>query len=234
MAHAGYAVVVASTTQRNNEVAADEIRATGGRALPIELDVGVEASVSRGVEAALTHFGRIEVLVNNAGLKGGYFPPDQRRLTDVPLDRWRRMFEVNVEGPLICTQHCVPSMLEAGTGSVINIGSGAAQNDTEGGGAYAASKAALEAFSRTLAAELRDAHIAVNSIVPGNTQTERTDLNRLRPGQADRMMKTATCVPLTLFLARQRDAQFTGQTIKALDWNEQNGFGGREVWGVLA
>jgi NAD(P)-dependent dehydrogenase (short-subunit alcohol dehydrogenase family) len=234
MARAGYSVAVASTTQPNNEAAAEEIRATGGRALAIELDVGVEASVIRAVEQALAQFGRIDVLVNNAGLKGGFFPPDRRRLADLPLDRWRRMFEVNVEGPLMCAQRCVPAMLEVGAGSIINIGSGAAQRDEEGGGPYAASKAALHAFSRTLAAELLSAHIAVNSIIPGNIQTERTDLSRLRPGQADRMLKTAAIVPLTLFLAGQREAHITGQTISLLEWNVENGFGGREVWGVLA
>jgi 3-oxoacyl-[acyl-carrier protein] reductase len=125
-------------------------------------------------------------------------------------------------------------MIEAGAGSIINISSGAAQRDEEGGGGYAASKAALDAFSRTLANELRASCIAVNSIVPGNTQTERTDLSRLRPGQADRMLKTSAIVPLTLFLAGQREAQVTGQTINVLQWNVENGLGGREVWGVLA
>jgi len=234
MARAGYSVVVASTTQPNNEAAAQEIHASGGRALAIEVDVGVEASVAQAVDQALAHFGRIDVLVNNAGLKGGIFPPERRRLAEVPLDRWRRMFSVNLEGPLMCAQRCVPAMLEAGAGSIINISSGAAQRDEEGGGAYAASKAGLEAFSRTLAAELRAAHIAVNCIVPGNTQTERTDLSRLRPGQADRMLKTAAIVPLTLFLARQREAQITGLTINVLRWNVENGLGGREVWGVFA
>ena len=134
----------------------------------------------------------------------------------------------------MCVQRCVPAMLDVGAGSIINIGSGAAQRDEEGGGPYAASKAALHAFSRTLAAELRGARIAVNTIIPGNMQTERTDLRRLRPGQADRMLKTAAIVPLTLFLARQDDAQITGQTIGLLEWNMENGLGGREVWGLLA
>jgi NAD(P)-dependent dehydrogenase (short-subunit alcohol dehydrogenase family) len=234
MARVGYRVVVASTTQANNEAAAEEIRAAGRQALALELDVGVEASVAQAVDHTLAEFGRIDVLVNNAGLKGGTFPPDRRHLTDVPLDRWRRMFAVNVEGPLMCVQRCVPAMLDVGAGSIINIGSGAAQRDEEGGGPYAASKAALQAFSRTLAAELRGARIAVNTIIPGNMQTERTDLSRLRPGQADRMLKTTAIVPLTLFLARQDDAQITGQTIGLLEWNMENGLGGREVWGLLA
>jgi NAD(P)-dependent dehydrogenase (short-subunit alcohol dehydrogenase family) len=233
LAGAGYHTVVTSTTQANNEAAAAEIRASGGEALAIELDVGIEASVAQAVKQTLAHFGRIDVLVNNAGLKGGFFPADARQLADVSLDRWRRMFAVNVEGPLLCAQHCVPHMRQAGAGSIINIGSGAARRDEVGGGPYAASKAALEAQGRTLAAELRAERIAVNTILPGNTQTERTDLNRLSPGQGDRMVKTATCVPLTLFLAAQREAQVTGQAIDALQWNVENGFGGREVWGVL-
>jgi NAD(P)-dependent dehydrogenase (short-subunit alcohol dehydrogenase family) len=234
LAHAGYGVVVASTTQPNNQAVAEEIHACGGRALALELDVGVEGSVDRAVEQALAHFGRLDVLVNNAGLKGGYFPADRRQLADVPLDRWRRMFAVNVEGPLRCAQRCVPAMRAAGAGSIINLGSGAARRDEAGGGPYAASKAALEAVSRTLAAELCADHIAVNTILPGSTQTEHTDLSQLRPGQAERIVKTATCVPLIRFLARQREAQTTGQTIDALAWNIEHDFGGREVWGVLA
>jgi NAD(P)-dependent dehydrogenase (short-subunit alcohol dehydrogenase family) len=234
LAGQGYRVVVASTTTANNEAVVEEIQASGGEALAVELDAGVEASVAAMVEHALTRFGRIDVLVNNAGLKGSFFPPDERRLEAVSLDRWRRMFAVNVEGPLLCMQHCLPAMREAGAGSIINIGSGSALRDEEGGGPYAATKAALHAFTRTLANELRSAHIAVNAILPGNTQTEHTDLNNLRPGQANSMLKTATCVPLTLFLAGQREAEVTGQLINALEWNAEHGLGGREVWGVFA
>src|SRR4051812_37544332 len=96
LAGAGYRVVVASTTQANNEAIAEEIRAGGGEALAVELDVSDEASVARVVDETLDRFGRIDVLVNNAGLKGGHFPAEQRRLVDVSLDRWRRMFAVNV------------------------------------------------------------------------------------------------------------------------------------------
>ena len=76
MARVGYRVVVASTTQANNERAAEEIRAAGGQALALELDVGVEASVAQAVDHTRAAFGRIDVLVNNAGLKGGTFPPE--------------------------------------------------------------------------------------------------------------------------------------------------------------
>jgi NAD(P)-dependent dehydrogenase (short-subunit alcohol dehydrogenase family) len=186
------------------------------------------------VEQAYARFGRLDVLVNNAGLKGGFFPPDRRQLFNVPLDRWRRMFAVNTEGPLLCAQHCVPLMREAGAGSIINISSGAATRVQEGGGPYSASKAALDALTRTLAAELRPSRIAVNGITPGNTQTEHTDITRLRPGQADTMVKTGTSVPLVLFLAGLREAEVTGQIINAPQWNLENGFGGRERWGVLA
>lgn len=231
-ARGGYNVVVASTTQERNQGVADEITAAGGHALAIRLDVADEDSVAEGFKTALDRFGRVDVLINNAGLKPGFTPPEQRLLKDLQLDVWRRSLEVNATGPFLCARGAIPSMLEHGRGAIINVSSGAGMNPRAGGGVYGVSKAALNFFTGILAAELAEERISVNGLLPGFTAVEGTRLDPGRSGPTP--LKPETCLPVCLFLAAQDPIEVTGQQINVLKWNEEHGFGGEEKWSAFS
>ena len=223
-----YQVVVASTTAANNDAVTSEIEADGGEALSIPLDVSQEDQVKRAFAQAVARFGRVDVLINNAGLKGGHMPPDGRMLKDGPFANFWRIFEVNVAGAFLCSREAAQLMVEQGRGSIINISSGARPGD----GPYSASKAALNALTLTMAAELKDQNVAVNAIYPGATQLERPSTFRPASASQPKRVKIDTTLPLALYWAAQDPIDETGQIVDALAWNEAHGLGGWERWGA--
>ena len=228
----GYRVVVASTTQERNEAVADLIQEAGGQALAVQLDVSEETEVQRAMAEALDHFGRIDVLINNAGLKPGFTPVEQRLIKDLLLDTWQSSIAVNATGPFLCARAAIPSMLENGRGAIINVSSGAGMNARAGGGVYAVSKGALNMLTGVLAAELTEHNISVNGLLPGFTAVEGTHLDRSRSGPTP--LKPETCLPACLFLAAQDPIELTGEQINVLKWNEAHGFGGEAIWSAFA
>ncbi len=140
------------------EEAARDVEAAGGRALALPVDVRKEGEIWEAVDETLAAFGRIDVLVNNAA----YFQSAPFEETD--LETWRLTMDVNVHGAALCTQAVLPSMLERGSGRIINISSGAATNFYPGIWAYGASKAALEALTVYTAGELGPKGIAANAL----------------------------------------------------------------------
>lgn len=231
-ANEGYSVVVASTTQERNEAVADLIREAGGQALAVKLDVSDEADVKRATSEALDRFSRIDVLINNAGLKPGFTPAEQRLLKDLQLDTWLISLRVNATGPFLCAREAIPSMLAVGRGAIINVSSGAGMNARAGGGVYAISKGALNMLTGILAAELKEHNISVNGLLPGFTAVEGTRLDPSRGGPTP--LKPETCLPVCLFLATQDPVQVTGEQINVIKWNEDHGLGGEEVWSAFA
>lgn len=228
----GYNVVVTSTTQERNETVADQIREAGGSAMAVQLDVSDEANVKSAMAEALDRFGRIDVLINNAGLKPGFTPLEQKLLKDLQLDTWLTSLRVNATGPFLCAREAIPSMLENGGGSIINVSSGAGMNARAGGGVYAVSKGALNMLTGILAAELKDNNISVNGLLPGFTAVEGTRLDPSRSGPTP--LKAETCLPVCLFLAAQDPIEVTGEQINVIKWNESHGFGGEDVWSAFA
>ena len=166
LARRGADVVVNSRS--NSEEAssvADEARALGVRALALLADVGDEAQVHQMVETAVGELGRIDVLVNNAGLR------DSSPITDMSVERWRQAMAVNLDGPFFCTRAVVPGMIEAGWGRIINV---AGLNAFKGRADWAhvcASKMGAIGLTRSLAMELAPHGILVNHIVPGAFDT---------------------------------------------------------------
>lgn len=150
------------------QAATDELRAvTEVVALPG--DVADPAHVERLVQAGLDHFGRIDVLVNNASTIG---PSPMPVLDAYPLDALAEVFQVNTIAPLHLTQRVLPSMRARGEGVIVNVTSDAAVQAYPGWGGYGASKAALEHLSRVLAAELEGSGIRVYSVDPGDMNTQ--------------------------------------------------------------
>ena len=151
---------------------AEEVAAEAGRlgteAVALRGDVAREDDVKALVAATLERFGRLDVLVNNAGIMV------RGPMLAVPAEECRRMFDVNVTGTMLCTRHALPAMIERKGGRIINLSSQLAQRAVGGGGfaAYAATKGAIESLTRALAAEVGVHGITVNAIAPGGIDTD--------------------------------------------------------------
>ena len=145
--------------------AAHQALGAGDAALSLHGDVSRPDQVARAVDATLAAFGRLDALVNNAGI--AVFKP----VLDTGLDEWSRVLEVNLSGPFICTQACVPAMLASGGGSIVNITSISGTRASTLRVAYGTSKAALVHLTKQLAAELGTRGIRVNAVSPGPVDT---------------------------------------------------------------
>ncbi len=168
LAAAGAAVTVNYSTGRDGaERVVAEIKAKGGRAVAVKADVAKAADVQRLFEETKKAFGRVDVLVNNAGVY--QFQP----LEDVTEDEFHRQFNTNVLGTLLATKEATRYFGPDG-GSVINISSIASEDAVPAASVYSATKAAVDSVTRVLAAELGPRHIRVNAIAPGGVETEGT------------------------------------------------------------
>ena len=225
LAEAGCSVVVAARTESPRRqlpgtvyTTAKEVEALGQLALPVGCDVRDEESVRAMAEASLAKFGRIDVLVNNAGI-GSYAP-----FLETPPDIWERVLAVNLRGTFLCCQAVLPAMIERSQGSVVNISSLAADlvrtgghGETEDarfiGQPYGAAKAAVERLSRGLAAEMEEHNIAVNALKPAKPVL--TEGFKLQRPNADwsRWVGPETMVQATLFLAGQDASGLTGAVV---------------------
>ena len=136
-----------------------------GDVLALECDVADPNQVKTSIDRVATHFGRIDALVNNAGI--AVFKP----LLETTFDEWQRVLAVNLNGPFLCTQACAPVMLKNGGGAVVNISSISGLRASALRVAYGTSKAALDHLTRQQAAELGNLGIRVNAVAPGPVDT---------------------------------------------------------------
>lgn len=189
----GFTVLVGSRNFENGETAAKGI---GADAHALQLDVTDQASISAAAEQIRNEFGRLDVLVNNAGISHAGKPgtPFEEilkttRMSVVSLDEVRTIFETNVFGVIAVTQAMLPLLREAPAGRIVNISSGAgsltiqANPDNPGRqkfGTYSASKTALNAVTLALSIDLESTNIKVNAVCPGFTST---DLNNFEGTQ---------------------------------------------------
>lgn len=217
LAAEGASVVVnyASSKSGAERVVAD-IAAAGGKAVAVQADVSKEADVLRLFAQTTAAVGRLDVLVNNAGVYEFF------RIEEMTEARYRRMFDLNVLGLLLATREAV-KQFGADGGAIINIGSVAATSAPTTGTVYSATKAALDTITRSLAKELGPKKIRVNAVNPGMVETEgahalgiigsdwanqiaaETPLRRL--GQPDDI------APVVAFLASDEARWITGETL---------------------
>jgi NAD(P)-dependent dehydrogenase (short-subunit alcohol dehydrogenase family) len=136
-----------------------------GDVLALECDVADPEQVKASIDRVTGHFGRIDALVNNAGI--AVFKP----LLETTLEEWQRVLAVNLNGPFLCTQACAPVMLKNGGGAVVNITSISGLRASALRVAYGTSKAALDHLTKQQAAELGNLGIRVNAVAPGPVDT---------------------------------------------------------------
>ncbi|MCZ6610602.1 MAG: SDR family NAD(P)-dependent oxidoreductase [Alphaproteobacteria bacterium] len=160
-AHEGAAVMVADLDGKTVMGFADEIEADGGSAIGIGADITKRAEIDAMVAATIERFGRIDVLVNNAGSR--IIKP----FLEHTEEDWRRMLDVNLTGHFFCCQAVIPHMLEAGGGRIINMASIASFVGRPNRAGYVAAKGGLLSLTRALAADMAGKKITVNAVAPG-------------------------------------------------------------------
>lgn len=158
-------VVNARSNQAETAAVVSEIEALGGSAIAAIADVGVQEQVDAMVAKAQAEFGRVDILINNAGLRAA------DSITDMTLERWRSVLAVNLDGPFFCSQAVIPGMIERGWGRIINVSGLNAFKGRADWAHVCASKMGALGLTRALAAELAEHNILVNHIVPGAFDT---------------------------------------------------------------
>lgn len=171
-ARAGAAVALAARRAKRIEELAERIRAEGGRALAVQTDVGEEEQARSFVQRANDELGRLDVLVNNAGVM--LLGP----IEGAPTEQWRQMIHVNLFGVLYCTHAALPIMRTQEAGHVVNISSVAGRVARAGTGVYNLTKWGVGAFSEALRQEGVDIGVRVTLIEPGMVATELQGHNR--------------------------------------------------------
>jgi 3-oxoacyl-[acyl-carrier protein] reductase len=243
LAQAGAAVVITGTGRRpedypEDEKAAgwrdiksvlDEIHSLDARCLALVSDIRDETAVEQLVKRTIEEFGRLDIVINNASAARG---PDRVPVIEMPYDVWRKVIVTNLDGTFLLSRAAARQMIsQGGGGSIVNISSIASKLAPPNTAAYASSKAAINALSRSMALELAPHRIRVNAVCPGVIDTFRMD-DLGRGERWQNFIKTmiplgspgdgTECAEMVLFLVSERGKWITGQAINV---------DGGSVWG---
>jgi 3-oxoacyl-[acyl-carrier protein] reductase len=164
----GFYIIVASPEVENNELVAGEIRAGGGEAMTLNLDISSQESVKEGFAQVLAAKGRVDVLINNAGITR-----DGLAMRMKPAD-WDLVLKINLTGAFFACQQALPGMMKNRWGRIVNMASVVGQAGSPGQANYVASKAALIGLTKALAQEMGSRGITVNAVAPGYIETDMT------------------------------------------------------------
>lgn len=214
---------------RDIDSVADEIAEIGGTCLPVVSDVTDEAANDRLIERVLSEYGRLDIVVNNAGAARG---EDRAPVVDLPYEEWRKVIVTNLDGTFLLSRAAARHLVKQGEGgSIVNISSIASKLAGANTAAYASSKAGINALSRSMALELAEHQVRVNAVCPGIIDTYRMD-DLGRDEQWNQVVRSriplgyagdgSECAEMVLFLVSDRGKWITGQAINV---------DGGTVWG---
>jgi NAD(P)-dependent dehydrogenase (short-subunit alcohol dehydrogenase family) len=249
---AGANVVCGDVSWKGADEFRDELSGSG-RGLALDMDITSDEPVQAAYGAVMDRFGRVDTLINNAGLVSEtlFAPKGHVPTLETTIQDWQQMFGVNVFGTVRVIQTFAPAMLERSRGSIVNVVSSGVLMESVGGGYFAArpwttempyqaSKSALTTLTFYLAEELKRSGTAVNAFMPGHTRASWFDdtaraVSREGRIYALRPMAPQHVVPLVLFLAAQASGASgepaTGRLYHVPDWNYDHGYGGLQAWG---
>jgi citronellol/citronellal dehydrogenase len=213
-------IVVARTEQEGGRLpgtihqTVQDIKEAGGQAMAIRCDVTDEEEVQALAKSVVDAYGRIDSLVNNAGVQVN------QGLLELQTRHWDLTMRVNLRGPFLCCKHLVPVMVQQKSGSIVNITSSAGERVRPKGISYAVTKAGLNMITRGLAQELEEYNIAVNALSPGSIMTEGAVL--VRPADFDWTgWEPPEVVGLAaVWLAKQTSNSFTGQVVDRVEFGK--------------
>ena len=216
----GAKVVVAEFSEAAGAETVRAVKAAGGEATFVEADVSDEASAKAMVDHALTTYGRVDVLYNNAGI----MPETDRSVVDTDVATWDQVMAVNVRGVFLGCKYAIPAMVEGGGGSIINIASFVALlGCSVPQDAYTASKGALLSLTRSLAVQFGPKGIRTNAICPGPVETpllmdwlikdEEAKRIRLARNPTGRFGKPEEIVNMALYLASDESRWTNGASL---------------------
>ncbi|MEM8767258.1 MAG: SDR family oxidoreductase [Pseudomonadota bacterium] len=212
LAKAGATVVLSARRAESLAATAAAIEAAGGACDRVQLDVTDAAMVATVVDGIVARHGRIDLLVNNAGIGAGDLPP-----WETPIDSWWEVFEVNVRGVFVCTQGVMRHMARQRSGRIIDVGSLVSANPNPAAAPYAASKAALQRWNSSLAPAAAEVGVSVFVISPGLVATDMTAIDRFKDIPADQWVPIEKSGALAVALASGRGDKLSGRFIHALD-----------------
>jgi 3-oxoacyl-[acyl-carrier protein] reductase len=215
MSREGAKLVIADLQGEKAQSVANELEKSGADAVGVAVDVASEASVKLMAKAAFERFGRVDILANIAGI---YYP--KASVTDLSEEDWDRTIDINLGSNFLCCREFVPSMRRQKSGRIISIASGIGHYGMRQFSHYAASKAAIMGFVKSLAREVAADGITVNAICPGSANTsmprqhrsEEEVMARLRSTPLPHVLEPEDIAGPILFLASDAAAYITGQS----------------------
>lgn len=214
LAQAGADVVVHARQSREEvEAVAEEIRAMGGRAAVALGDVTVEADVMAVFEVARKAFGGVDILINNAAIRG------EKPFLEMTLEEWRQTNSVIMDGAFLCSREALRSMVERGGGTVINLGGVSAHVGAKRRAHVAAGKAGLIGLTKSIAVEFADRNITANCVAPGKIGGKRSATSGASPEMGSggpilgREGEIAEAAFVILSLCMPEARFMTGQTV---------------------
>jgi NAD(P)-dependent dehydrogenase (short-subunit alcohol dehydrogenase family) len=209
-AREGARVVVNARSEDSVRPVAGEVEDVGGEVLAVAADVSKGADVERLVGESVERLGKIDVLVNNAGLLG-----PRVAIEDYPEDEWRRIIDANLTGPFLVSKAAIPYLSEGA--SIINVVSGVSVEGRAEWGAYSVSKFGIEGLNQILAAELAERGIRVNAVDPGGM---RTDMRAAAYPEEDPQTRITPeeNTAVFLYLASDESEGVTGERFKAQEF----------------
>ena len=223
LAGEGAKLVIGDIDKLGLEATATKIRNGGGEVVTLVGDITEEETASKLIKSAITHFGQIDILVNNVG------GSRNSKIWQMPVEDWDYTIRLNLRGTFLCTKAAVPHMIERKSGKIICLSSGAREGTPwtayyEGGAAYSASKAGIHGFMRYLELELAEYSINVNCVAPGPIDTEiagaklrrlneTVDFSPNRMTPFGRLGQPSEVADAVLFLASDEASYVSGHTL---------------------